>query len=119
MPQRRIKALVFVIVATPLLILVALLAIGMFGGGSAHGTLPTGRRINAYSNAMSLSSTFGFDTATIKTGGKTIVVKPTRLIVDGTVVASINEHVTDIEVRVKRGGIAFVADGKLVPTAPR
>lgn len=91
----------------------------LFAGGSAAGTLSTGRSVFTHSDSITLSSTFSSDTATIETAGKMIVVQPTRLIVDGTIVATINEDVSNVDVRVKRGSITFVADGKPVQTALR
>lgn len=85
-------------------------------GGSAGGTLSTGRNVVTHSDAVSLSSAFSKDTATVKTAGKTIVVAPASLIVDGIKVAEIDERVSNVEVSVKRRVITFVADGKPVPT---
>ena len=91
----------------------------MFAGGSAGGTLSTGRSVFTHSDSVALSSTVSQDTATIETAGKTIVVEPTRLIVDGTIVATIKEHVSNVEVVVRRGAVTFVADGMSVQIALR
>lgn len=85
-------------------------------GGSAGGTLSTGRTVVAHSDSFSLSSSFSKDTATVKTAGRTIVVAPASLIVDGLTVAEIDEGISKVEVAVKRGAITFVADGRAVAT---
>jgi hypothetical protein len=61
-----------------------------------------------------LSAQFGKDTAEILTAGKTILVQPTALVVDGVKVADIDKDVADVRVDVKRGVVSFVADGKPV-----
>ena len=119
MPKGLIKTLLIVIVATPLLLVCAFLVAAMFAGSSAGGMLSTGRSVVTHSDSLTLSSTLSSDTATIKTAGKTLVVKPTRLTVDGTIVAIIDEEVSSVEVRVRRGVVTFMADGKLVQTALR
>ena len=119
MTKHRIKTLLIVFAAIPLVSIAVLLAVAMFAGGSAGGTLSTGRTVFTHSDSIFLSSTFSSDTATIKTGGKTIVVEPTRLVVDGTAVASLNKNVSNVQVRVERGAITFVADGKTVQTSLR
>ena len=110
MRRHLITALLIVVIAM-------LLTIVMSAGGSAGGTLSTGRTVLVYSDSLFLSATFSSDTATIKTGGKTIVVEPKRLVVDGRAIAPLNEQVSNVQVRVKRGTITFVADGKPVRTS--
>ncbi len=119
MPKPRIKTLLIVFAAIPLMLIAGILTAAMFTGGSAGGTLSTGRSVVTYSDSISLSSRFSSDTATIETAGRTIVVEPRRLIVDGGPVASINKDVSDIEVHVKHGAIKFIADGKPVPITLR
>ena len=91
----------------------------MFSGGSAGGTLASGRSVMTHSDSMFLSSDLRGDTATIKTSGKIIVIEPTTLLVDNAYVATIDEKVSDITVNVKNGTVTFVADGKTVTTAMR
>lgn len=91
----------------------------MFAGGSAGGTLASGRSVMTHSDSIWLSSTFSSDTATIETAGKKILVQPTSLIVDGVIVANIDKDVVDVQVRVKRGVVNFVADGAPVQTSLR
>jgi len=86
----------------------------MLAGGSTSGTLATGRSVVTHSNSIYLSSAFSRDTATIRTAGKTIVVRPTCLLVDGVQVADIDEAAASIEVRMNRRKISVVADGKLL-----
>ncbi|MFO0916229.1 MAG: hypothetical protein U0795_24940 [Pirellulales bacterium] len=96
-------------------VLFVVLLMGVCGcDGSAAGTLPTGRIVVARSNSLSLSSSFSQDTATIQAGGKTIVVKPTSLLVEGVTFAVIDQSVSKVEVTVKGGEVTFVADGKPV-----
>ena len=82
--------------------------------GACHGRLASGRAVNASSDAVNLSAQFGKDTAEIETAGKTILVQPTALVVDGVKVADIDKGVADVHVDVKRGVVSFVADGKPV-----
>jgi hypothetical protein len=116
MSKPRIKAL---LIAIPLLAITILLATAMFAGGSAGGTLPSGRSVMTHSDSISLSSTFSSDTATIETAGKKILVQPTSLIVDGVTVATLDKDVADVQVHVKRGVITFVVDGTPVQTSLR
>ena len=66
-----------------------------------------------------MSSQFGEDTAEIHTAGKTILVQPTALVVDGVKVADIDKDVADVRVDVKLGVVSFVADGKPVELVRR
>lgn len=97
----------------------SILLAAMFAGGSAGGTLSTGRNVMAHSDSLSLSTAFSSDTATIETAGKIIVIQPGALIVDGTTVAFIDKDVADVQVKVKRGFVTFEADGKPVQTVVR
>jgi hypothetical protein len=110
------KTLIVTSIAILLTSVAAIFVLAVSAGGTAGGILSTGRSVMAYSDSISLSSTFSSDTATIRTAGKTIVVHPTTLEVDGALVATINKDVSDIEVRVKRGVVTFVADGKSLAT---
>lgn len=116
MSKPRTKALFF---AVPLLLITGLLVAAMLAGGSAGGTLASGRSVMTHSDSISLSSTFTSDTATIETARKKILVQPTSLVVDGVVVATIDKDVAEVQVRVKRGVITFVADGATVATSLR
>ena len=120
MSKRRI---IMLLIAIPVFaisaLLTTLLATAMLAGGSAGGSLQSGRNVMAYSDSIWLSSTSSSDTATIETAGKKILVKPTSLIVDGVIVANIDKDVADVQVHVKRGVITFVADGTPVQTSSR
>ncbi|MBI1323203.1 hypothetical protein GC170_08445 [bacterium] len=107
------------ILVIPLFSATLMLAAAALAGGSAGGTLSTGRSVMTYSDSLNLNSTFSHDTATIRTAGMTIIVKPTNLEVDGAEVATIGNDVSNIEVRVKRGKVTFVADGEPVATKLR
>lgn len=113
MSSFRIKAVIIVI---PVVAIAALFLSVLLAGGTAAGTLSTGRSVTAHSDSIALSATFAPDTATIRTSGKTIVVGPTTLSVDGRTIANIKEDVADIKVQVKGGAITFLADGNPVPT---
>lgn len=116
MSKPRINAMLFAYASLAFMIL---LATAIFGGGSAGGTLPSGRSVMAHSDSISLSSTLSGDTATIETAGMKILVQPTSLVVDGVIVADIDKDVADVQVHVNRGVVSFVADGRLVETSPR
>lgn len=119
MLKSRLTMLLLLLMAIPGLTVVGLVGMATLAGGSAGGTLSTGRRVMAYSDSIYVSSTFSKDTVTIKTGGKTIVVQPTRLIVDGANVASLDEKTAAVQVWVNRGTITLVADGQPVLTRMR
>lgn len=105
--------------AIPLSAITMLIATAMAAGGSAGGTLSSGRSVMTHSDSIWLSSTFSFDTATIKTAGKKILVQPTSLIVDGVTVATLDKNVANVQVHVNRGVVTFVADGTPVQTSLR
>lgn len=106
-------------VGIPLVGIVFVAGAAMLAGGSAGGTLQSGRSVLTYSDSIYLSSKTTKDTATIQTARKTIQVKPTTLIVDGLTVATIDEKVADVRVHVKRGNVTFMADGTPVePSRP-
>ena len=119
MTRRWLTALCPIVVAIPVLAVISFITLESFSGGAAGGTLATGRSVMTYSDSLFLSSELRGDTATIKTGGKTIIVKPTALFVDGSSVATIDEKVSDVEVRVKDGTIRFLADGEMVTPTMR
>lgn len=113
-------ARIFIIAGTLLsavagLCLAVLIALSLFAGGSASGTLSTGRTVTAHSDSLYLFSECSSDTATIKTAGKTIVVRPRSLLVDGQAVGSIDVRVQSVDVTVKDGAITVIADGMPVP----
>ncbi len=116
MSNPRLKSL---LIAVPLLVSTILLATAMLAGSSAGGTLSSGRSITTHSDSVWLSSMFSSDTATIETAGRKIVVQPTSLLVDGVTVANIEKDVADVQVRVQRGVVTFVADGTPVQTSLR
>jgi len=67
---------------------------------SSVSTLKTGRTVTAESDDWSgISVADSFDSATIETNHYTIVVAPTKLIVDNRVVARIDEDVKRVAVR--------------------
>lgn len=115
--KRRFGTLVLSIIVAFVILLC--LVIGMVFllkvyGSSAGGTLRSGRSVMVHSNALSLSTSFGNDAATIDTAGKTIVVHPTELLIDGTVVAKIDAATKDVAIHVTGGDVSFVADGTTI-----
>ncbi len=118
MIRRCLGALCLIVLAIPLVYIVCAM-LGFLQGSSAGGTLATGRSVMTYSDSFYLSSTLHDDTATIKTAFKTIVVEPAGLFVDGSNVATIDPKVSKVEVRVTRGNIRFLADGKIVTPTTR
>jgi hypothetical protein len=94
-----------------------IVAAGM--GSSVGGTLQSGRSVTATSDSWYLTCNNSPDTATIKTAGRTIVVAPDRVSVDGKLVAPLDEAACSVEVHVKQGKIEFVADGTPVGTVTR
>ncbi len=119
MTKRYLVAGASILVLIPMLAFVCFLALAMTAGGSAGGTLSTGRSVMAYSDSLFLSSKLSADTATIKTGGKTIVVKPASILVDGVMVGAIDESTADVEILARNGTITFIADGQTLSTAWR
>lgn len=119
MVKHPVRTLLLTLMAIPFLAIIMVIGIELLSGGSASGTLSTGRTVTTYSDSIYLSSTFSPNTATIQTGGHTIVVEPEELIVNGANVGKINPKSAAVEVRVNRGKITFVADGKPVTTTLR
>lgn len=97
-----------------LFLLLVGLGLASLGGGAAGGTLPSGRSISAKSDTPSLRCDFQTDTATIVGGGRTIVVRPERLEVDGEHAADIAADALEISVSLRRGQIHIIADGSPV-----
>lgn len=83
-------------------------------GGSAGGTLASGRSVSTNSDGMSLNSKFSEDTATMETSGMVIVVEPDKLLVDGKTIADIPVSAKDVQVNVQNGEVEFVVDGEKV-----
>ena len=91
-----------------------IVSVTMFPQGSAGATLSTGRSISASANHWYLMMENSADSATIRTAGRTIVVEPTRVLVDGRFVAPIAAAAKAIEVKITDGQVAFIADGRPV-----
>jgi hypothetical protein len=102
-----------------LLLLLVGLGLASLGGGAAEVTLPSGRSISAKSDTPSLRCDFQTDTATIIGGGRTIIVRPERLEVDGQHAADIAPEARDISVSLRRGQVHMVADGSPVAVRHR
>ena len=119
MAQRKRTHLFATILVLPVFAICCMLALAAISGGSAGGTLQSGRSVMTQSDSIYLSSQFSKDTATIRSGRRTIVVRPASLIVDGVTVASIDPAVADVRVTVANGNVTFVADGQQVPTTLR
>jgi uncharacterized Zn-binding protein involved in type VI secretion len=56
------------------------------------------------------------DTATIRAGHRTILVEPTRVLVDGTPVATVPADAKEVHVQLAQGDTTITVDGK--PAAP-
>jgi hypothetical protein len=105
--------------AVGLLLLMAALVL-VTSGGSAGGTLASGRSVMTYSDAWGgLTSSFTADTAKIATAGRTIVIGPDEILIDGRSVTRINRATKSVDVRVEGNAISFVADGRTVAKCPR
>jgi hypothetical protein len=96
---------------------IQLVATGM--ESSVGGTLQSGRSVTATSDSWYLTCNNSPDTATIRTAGRTIVVAPAKVTVDGKLVAPLDVAACEVEVRVKDGQIEFLADGTSVGTVVR
>jgi hypothetical protein len=82
--------------------------------GSVGCSLKSGRSIEAFSDAGTLTLDSSPDSAVIRTAGHRIELDPTELKVDGHVCALIEESVKSVIVRVEGNRIHFTADGKAV-----
>lgn len=112
----KLRTLFRITVAALAMISASFLLMAALSGGSAGGRLATGRMITANSDSIYISSQFQGDTATIKTSGKTIVVAPSNIQIDGVTVATLDAAVADVRIDVKHGTIKFLADGSPVST---
>jgi hypothetical protein len=116
--RKRLSAALYIACAGLFVVALLVLAIGFVSGGSAGGTLATGRSVQATSDSWQLSSQFSADTATIDTAGYTIVVAPAHLQVDGQTIAPLHPAAKAVTVHVEDGTITFTADGTSVATYP-
>ena len=107
------------VVAGLVLIATMVLVVGALSGGSASGRLSSGRSVNAQSDSWYLKCNFAADTATIETAGRTIVVAPDQLLVDGRALAAMDATTRSVNVSVRGNAITFVADGKTIASCPR
>jgi hypothetical protein len=117
-----VAAAAFVLIGVILVLASAVtvaVATGLLPGGSCGGTLATGRVVNAQSDSWYLSSQFSQDSATINIPGRTILIGPTNLQIDGQTLATIPVSAKLVDVVVKGNAISFVADGRPVGTFPR
>ncbi|MFO1021578.1 MAG: hypothetical protein U0903_12910 [Planctomycetales bacterium] len=99
-----------------LMIPLAWLLLAALAGGSASGTLGSGRVVTVNSDSIYISCSYAKDTATINTSLKRIVIGPTNILIDGKEVATIDEAVKNVHAQVKRRAVTFLADGKPVET---
>lgn len=108
-------------VFTLLAIVIAFLVVSaiFFGHSSLGGTLPGGRSVSASANHWFMGMETNGDIATIRTAGRTIVVAPTALSVDGAPAASIPAETKSVTIRVENGEVDFVADGRRVGQDPK
>jgi len=119
MVRRILKVFGFVVVCI-VAALVVFLAIGIqFATVSSGGTLATGRSVTTEADSWYVGMECSDDTATIRTAGRTIVVAPTQLSIDGKQVAVIDKNVAAVEVTVRGGEVSFTADGQPVVNARR
>jgi|GEM_PF-2755447 len=102
-----------------LVLAVGVVVLAAFSGGSAGGTLASGRSVTTHSDAWYLETRFSDDTVTIDTDGYKIVVAPEGLDVDGQRVAVIDAAVKSVVVNVEQGVVTFLADGTSVATYRR
>lgn len=112
MTIRAVMRISLLMLAVPL---ATLMLVSAVSGGSAGGTLTSGRSVMTYSDSIYLSSQLRGGTATIKTSGKTIVVGPAEIVIDGKKVATLSKDAAKIEVHVRKGTVTFLADGQSVP----
>ncbi len=114
-PSTFAATLTIAVVCILLISCAAVVGIVFFAGGSAGGTLSSGRRVVTHSDSLTLKSKFEQDIATIETAGRRIVVEPERLIVDGMIVTEIAAESRDVEIHVERGIVEFIIDGRSLP----
>jgi len=93
-------------------LLFVIVSMVLFGESSAAGTLASGRSVSATGSGWYLSLNTTTDTATIRSPGRTIVVAPTTLQIDGKPVASIAATAKSVSVRIEGSEVAFTADGQ-------
>ncbi|GAB5403915.1 MAG: hypothetical protein Aurels2KO_21460 [Aureliella sp.] len=100
-----------------LILMLAALAFAAYlltAGGSAGGTLASGRSVSTSSDGFNISSKFSGDTATIETSGMVIVVEPERLLIDGKTIAAIPVDAKKVQVNVQGGEVEFIVDGEAI-----
>ena len=78
-------------------------------------TLKTGRTVTAQSDEWGgINFQDSIDSSTIETAKHVIVVAPSKLIVDNPQVATIDQSVKNVAIRLHKGKLTFEADGKRV-----
>ena len=83
-------------------------------------TLPTGRAVVFGTDRFYRSTTYSdtADTATVAIGGRTVVVKPTGIVVDGVPAVPVAEAAKSVEVSEKAGRLLVRADGRTIYDVP-
>lgn len=76
--------------------------------------LSSGRSVNVSSDSFRVTARGGKDTATIDVGNKRVVIEPTRVLVAGAEVATIDAKVRKVSVQRAREEIVVLADGRTV-----
>lgn len=111
--MKRVAIAIAVLFSLLLIGLVALIASAvMFSHSSVGATLANGRSVSADADSWYMGLETAADTATIRTAGRTIVVRPTTLHVDGRSVASIPATTKSVAITVQDGTVTFIADGE-------
>lgn len=99
-----------------LVVAIAFLVISavFFGHSSVGGSLAGGRSVSASADCCYMGMETDADTATIRTAGRTIIVAPTTLRIDGLSVASIPATTKSVSISVENGEVEFLVDGRVV-----
>jgi hypothetical protein len=114
---RTLKTGIAIVFAVLLLAAACLFITAMlYGESSAGAILASGRCVAASGNSWYLSLTTSGETATIQLAGRTIVVAPTSVQVDGRSVASLPATAKLVTVDVQDGEITLTADEQRIDT---
>jgi hypothetical protein len=93
------------------LLMASAVAVLLLSGGSAAGTLPSGRTVTTSSDSIWLESRLTSDSAYITTAGRAIVVRPKVVTVDGKPLAEIDASAKDVRITVANGSVGVSVDG--------
>lgn len=111
-PANKTKILLIAgLVSLPLMGMLLFVSLLLFGAKTISGTLPSGRKITVEA-AGEVNTSFEGSTAKVTANGRSIVIEPDNLEIDGQDIAEIPSDARHVEVIVRGTDVRFIVDGK-------